>query len=67
MGHCKNPRNNCEGYNDPTTYEAIRRVDKDHDKFVKVLDSIQYECQRAGFEIQGRIILKDKNSGKVWR
>ena len=37
------------------------------DKFHKLRHTIFYLCELAGFKIEGRIILVDKESGKVWR
>lgn len=63
----ENPRKNHEGYSDPTAYEAIRNADADDDRFHRLLHTIFYLCELAGFEIEGRIVLVDKSNGKVWR
>lgn len=59
-------RKNGEGYFDPTAYAAIKNADKD-EKFHKLLHTIFYICELAGFQIQGRIVLVEKENGKVWR
>lgn len=59
---------NSEGYFDPTQGQAFRKMDEaDNAKFRKLLNTIFYLCELAGFEIEGRIVLVDKRSGKVWR
>lgn len=58
---------NREGYKDPTAYEAIKKVDKESERFHKLLGHIFYICDLAGFRIEGHIILTDKETGKVWR
>ena len=58
---------NAEGYPDPTACEAVKNVDKEDERFHKLLHTIFYLCELAGFEISGRIVLVDKKSGKVWR
>lgn len=63
----KNTLRNSEGYFDPTAYEAISNVEKETDRFRKLLHTIFYLCELAEFEIEGRIVLIDKVSGKVWR
>jgi len=63
----KDLRKNGEGYSDPTAYEAIKNADKEDEKFNKLLHTIFYLCELAGFQIQGRIVLLDKRTGKVWR
>lgn len=58
---------NAERYSDPTAYAAIKRVDKDEEKFHKLLHAIFSLCDLAGFQIEGRIILTDKKTGRIWR
>lgn len=36
-------------------------------RFKKLLMSIKDVCDLADFEIEGRIVLIDKRSGRVWR
>ena len=75
-------RKNAEGYSDPTAYEAIKRVaDSEKEKFLKkwqderdadyrfrkLLDTIFSICELSGFHIEGRIVVKDKKTGKIWR
>lgn len=60
-------RKNSEGYPDPTSYVAMKNVDKDEERFHKLLDTIFLICELAGFHIEERIILKDKKPGKIWR
>ena len=60
-------RKNAEGYSDPTAYEAIKNIDKEDARFHKLLYTIFYICNIAGFEIEGRIVLVDKKTGRIWR
>lgn len=60
-------RKNGSGYSDPTAYEAIKTVDRDDARFHKLLDTIFNICELSGFHIEGRIVLKDLESGRVWR
>lgn len=60
-------RKNKSGYADPTAYEAITKVDKDMEKLNKVIHTIRTICDLAGFQIEERIVLKDKKTGKIWR
>lgn len=62
-----NPRTNHEGYSDPTAYEAIRNADADDERFHKLLNTIFTICELSGFHLEERIILKDIQTGKVWR
>jgi hypothetical protein len=66
----RDPRRNASGYMDPTAYEAIRNVDREaeaEERFKKLLNTIFYICELAGFRIEGRIVLQDKKTGKIWR
>lgn len=60
-------RKNAEGYPDPTAYKAIQNVYKEDERFQKLLHSIFDICDLAGFRIQGRIVLEDKKTGRIWR
>lgn len=60
-------RKNGSGYSDPTAYEAIKHVDKEDARFHKLLDTIFNICELSGFHVEERIVLKDKETGRVWR
>lgn len=59
-------RKNAEGYSDPTAYEAIKNIEEE-ERFNKLLHTIFYICKIAGFEIENRIVLVDKKTGRIWR
>lgn len=67
MGDRNNPRYNSEGYADPTAFEAMRNIDKEDERFHKLLHTLFYLCELAGFEIEGCVVLVDKKTGRVWR
>ncbi|MDR1753997.1 MAG: hypothetical protein LBR74_03710 [Eubacterium sp.] len=59
---------NFEGYLDPTVCGAMISISrKKKEKLNKLLRAIFNLCEVAGFQIQGRIVLLDKETGKVWR
>ena len=58
---------NSAGYTDLTAYQAIKNVDKEDEKFQKLLHTIFDICELAGFEIEGRITLVNKKTGRIWR
>ena len=64
-------RKNASGLPDPTAYEAIMHVDSEQNKndirFYKLIHTIFHVCELAGFELEGRITLRDRKTGKVWR
>ncbi len=60
-------RLNVSGYPDPTAYEAIKNIDKEDERFHKLLHTIFDMCELSGFRIEGRIVLVDEATGKVYR
>ena len=62
---------NASGYTDMTAFKAIKHADRasldESDRFHKLLDTILYIIKLAGFEVEGRIVLKDKRTGRIWR
>lgn len=60
-------KRNASGYYDPTAYKAIVKAEKDRERFYKLLNTIFYICDLAGFHVEERIVLKDKETGKIWR
>lgn len=63
----RNPEKyNPSGCKDLTAYEAIENVESEI-RFKKVLAQIFRLCESNGFRLEGRIVLRDKKTGKVWR
>ena len=60
-------RRNASGCVDPTAYQAIKNLDREDDDVHKLLRTIFNICELSGFQIEGRIVLVDKVTGKVWR
>lgn len=63
---CRKLKRNASGCLDLTAYQAIRKAD-DYARFEDLLHSIKDMCEEADFEIEGRIVLIDRRTGKVWR
>ena len=64
------PRRNAEGYSDGTPYEAVRNVEsekRERRRIDRLMQNLRYVCELAGFDIVGRVILKDRSTGKTWR
>lgn len=60
-------RKNAEGYSDPTAYEAMKNLDRDDERFHKLLHIKDGMCELAGFHLEERIVLRDEQTGKIWR
>lgn len=58
---------NGSGYFDPVAKDALANADKDLQRIGRLMETIKYICKLAGFDIEGRIVLKDRKTGKVWR
>ena len=67
----QNPMKNASGCNDPTAFKAIRNIErseyKAYERVRALLKTIFYVCDLAGFKVDGRIVLVDKDSGRVWK
>ena len=59
-------RKNGSGYADPTAYKAIKGLESEK-RVKKLLATIFFICDLAGYSVEERIVLKDKKTGKVWR
>ena len=70
MSYKRDPRYNESGYLDLTAHKAINNVEREADaeaRFKKLLSHIFYICDLAGFHIEGRLEIRDKKTGKIWR
>jgi hypothetical protein len=63
----KDLKYNASGCVDLTAYDAIKHIEKEDERFNKVLHILKSICDIAGFSIENRIILKDNRTGRVWR
>lgn len=59
-------RKNAEGYSDPTAYQVLKR-EQEEERFKRLMATIFYICENAGFHIEERIVIKDKRTGRIWR
>lgn len=60
-------KRNGSGYVDPTAYTAITNIEVEEKNLHMLLKHIKYICNLAGFEVVGRITLKNYKSGRVWK
>lgn len=47
--------------------DVEQEQDKDDARFHQLLNMLFSLCELADFHIEGRVVLKDKRTGKVWR
>ena len=65
----ENPKTNASGCLDLTAYQAIEKADADLEKsrLPKLIDIIKGLCETCGFTVEGRIVLKGKSTGKIYK
>lgn len=68
---CNNPTKNSEGYADPTAYNGLRNIVREEEQQQKEVSQLIYLMKDlariCGYEVMGRIVVKDTKTGKVWR
>ena len=69
-------KKNGEGYPDPTAYQAIKNVEgiglgevtpSEIERLRKCLHTIFHVCELSGFQLDGRVVLIDRENGRVWK
>lgn len=63
----KDVKYNGSGVYDPTAYEAICHLESEKKKISNLIRHVKELCREEGYEIEGRIILKNKKTGRTWR
>ena len=58
---------NKEGYLDPTAGDAIREADRPPEDLTRAIRLMKFAADCQGFEVVGRIVLRDAETGRVWR
>lgn len=58
---------NKEGYPDPTAGRAIKETDRQPDKITWYIKTIREIAELIDLEIVGRVTVKDKDTGKIYR
>ena len=65
------PWQNSEGYSDPTAFEGMKPVIREETEQQKRLNTLifvlKYIIRLAGFELLGRIELKDHKTGREYK
>lgn len=68
-----NPIRNQEGYMDLTRHDAVENITREERekreraRVTKLVHTVFYICNVAGFDVVDRIVLKDRKTGRVWR
>lgn len=73
MAHDKKPHlyKNSEDYNDPTVGEAMSNIEAEERRVLERISALipimKKTAELVGFEVVGRIILMDKETGKKYK
>lgn len=73
MAHDKKPHlyKNSEGYNGPTVGEAMSNIEAEERRVLERISALipimKKTAELVGFEVVGRIILVDKETGKKYK
>ena len=57
---------NGEHYRDPTADGAIKKIRYEEERVNDTITIIKKAARLGGFKIVGRIVLKDKRTGRTW-
>lgn len=57
---------NSEHYPDPVAFQAINNIEEES-RVKRLIGVIFYIVNLAGYQFEGRIVLRNKKTGKVWR
>ena len=60
-------RRNASGALDPTAEKAIKKVLSQEKRVSKTIKVLQEMAHLAGFHIEGRIVLRDRETDEIWR
>ena len=60
-------RKNASGCSDPTAYQAMKNIDDEEEAFKKLFRTLRYICNVAGFEFEGRVVIRLKESRRVYK
>lgn len=58
---------NSEGYSDPTAGKAISSADKPPEAVLWLIKTFKEIASLMGYEIVGRVTLRDKKTKREWR
>ena len=58
---------NYEHYKDRTAHDAIKAADKPPNAVRETVENMRREANKRGFEVFGRIKLRDMKTGKIYR
>ena len=57
---------NGSGVRDPVACRAIREADRQPEQVSKAVELMKLTAKNFDYEVVGRIVLRDKKTGRVW-
>lgn len=61
------PWENNSGCSDPTAYAATKQISEEDQRVNDLIRTIKAMIRLAGFELEGRIVLCNRHSGRTYR
>ena len=60
-------RKNGEGYQDPTAYKGMQTTVDLESKVAFLIKVLKFIIRQSGFELVGRIQIRDKETGRIFK
>ena len=62
-----NPRLNASGLPDPTAYQAVQELSDEERRLNQLVKTLKYIIHLAGYDLEERIVLQDRRTGRIHR
>lgn len=58
---------NKEGYPNPTAGRAMKAADRPPEDLVRAIRLMKFAADCLGYEVEERIVLRNKETGRIWK
>jgi hypothetical protein len=65
--HKRSNKTNGEGYNDPTAFAGIATIEGEGEIVSTIINEINGLLHDYGFEKVGRIVIRNRRNGRIWK
>ena len=67
MQHRKSNKTNGEGYSDPTAFAGVASIESEREIVTVIINEINGLLHDYGFEKVGRIVIRNRRNGRIWK
>ena len=67
MQHRKSQKTNAEGYSDPTAFCGIGKIETEREIVTLIINEIDGLLRDYGFDKVGRITIRNRRNGRLWK